>query len=416
MVIASIDMMQGKVVQLKQGQEKVLERDDPVALAQEFDRFGEIAVIDLDAAMGKGDNQELMKTLLKHADCRVGGGIRSVERAKELVSFGAVKVIIGSKAFEENQINHEFLQELKDAIGRQRVIIAIDAMHGEIVTRGWKHQTNIPVLEAVKDLEQYASEFLFTCVEREGTMQGIDMEQVQALRQATKREVTVAGGVATIEEVKHLAELGVDVQLGMAIYTGKIDLAEAFIESLNWKKSGELIPTITQDHTGQVLMLAYCNKDALRKTFATNKMTYFSRSRNELWTKGETSGHIQQFIRMRTDCDQDALLSTVKQAGVACHLGRYSCFGDRRFSLQELYDVLEQRIQANVPKSYTASLSDEGVREKILEEAKEVVEAKTEDEIIWEAADVMYFLTVLLAKHNLTLDDVLAELARRRKK
>ncbi|GAK57371.1 phosphoribosyl-ATP diphosphatase [Candidatus Vecturithrix granuli] len=415
MVVASIDIMQGKVVQLKQGQEKVLEREDAVALAQQFDQYGDVAVIDLDAAMGKGENIALMKSLLKHADCRVGGGIRTVEKAKELVSLGAVKVIIGSQAFERNQINHPFLQELVNHIGQPRIIIAVDALHGEIVTRGWKHQTNIPLLQAVKELEPYASEFLFTCVEREGMMQGTDLNLVQQLLQATNRKITVAGGVASLAEVQQLAEFGVDVQLGMALYTGKINLTDAFIASLNWQK-GELIPTIAQDAYRQVLMLGYSNQDSLRKTFESGKMTYFSRSRQELWTKGETSGHTQEFVKIRTDCDRDALLATVKQQTAACHTGMYSCFGDQRFSLHQLYDVLVQRIQANDPKSYTAQLTPELLREKILEEAQEVVEANTPDEIIWEAADVFYFVTVLLAKHQISVDDVLAELARRRKK
>lgn len=415
MVISSIDIMQGKVVQLKQGREKMLERDDPVALAKKFDKYGEVAVIDLDAAMGKGENLSLIKNVLKHAECRVGGGIRSVERAKELVSLGAVKVIIGSQAFEHNQINHKFLQELTAQIGTPRIIIAVDALHGKIVTRGWKHQTNIPLLQAVKELEQYASEFLFTCVEREGTMKGADLTLVKELAQTTKKKITVAGGVASLEEVKELAGLGTDVQLGMAIYTGKISLTDAFIESLNWKKS-DLLPTITQDDTGQVLMLAYSNKESLRKTFDSGKMTYFSRSRNSLWTKGETSGHFQQFIKMRADCDQDALLSTVKQTSAACHTGSYSCFGDQRFGLQQLYDVIEQRIRENNPKSYTATLNDELLREKLMEEAQEVINARTKDEIVWEAADVLYFLTVLLAKNGVSLNDVFAELARRRKR
>jgi len=415
MVVASIDIMQGKVVQLKQGRDKMLERDDPVALAAEFDKYGEIAVIDLDAAMGKGENLHLVKDLVKRAECRVGGGIRSIERAKELVSYGALKVIIGSQAFENNQINHDFLRELSSQIGRQRVIVAVDSLHGEIVTRGWKHQTTIPLLKAVKQLEQYASEFLFTCVEREGTMTGTDMEMVRELTETTNNKITIAGGVASMEELKELAALGVDVQLGMALYTGKINLTEAFIECLNWEKM-ELLPTITQDETGQVLMLAYSNKDSLKKAFDTGKMTYFSRSRNELWTKGETSGHLQHLFRMRTDCDQDTILATVEQTDAACHVGSYSCFGDKRFSLQELYSVIKERIRTKNPKSYSASLTDEVLREKITEEARELIEAEGKDRVICEAADMLYFLTVLLAKSGVTVDDVLSELARRRKK
>ena len=415
MVVASIDIMQGKVVQLKQGKEKVLERNDAVALAKDFDRYGEIAVIDLDAALGKGENLQMMKDLLQYGEFRVGGGIRTVEKAKELITLGAKKVIIGSQAFENNEINHEFLKELVKAIGRPRIIVAVDSMNRKIVTRGWKHHTDIPLLEAVKQLEPYASEFLFTCVEREGTMKGADFEQIAEIKSATTCQITVAGGVATLDEIAKIAEIGCDVQLGMALYTGKVGLAESFVECLDWSKA-ELMPTITQDENGQVLMVAYSTKDALKKAFDTGNMTYFSRSRQELWTKGETSGHTQKLIRMRADCDRDAVLATVKQTDAACHKDTYSCFGDRKFTLQELHEVLTERIASNDPKSYSASLSLEGIKAKILEEADEVVQAETKDEIIWEAADVFYFVTTLLAKNKISVDEVFAELARRRRK
>lgn len=414
MIIPSIDLMNGKAVQLKQGRDKILEKENPIELAQEFNKYNEIAVIDLDAAMRNGNNEELIKQICRIADCRVGGGIRDIKKAKELISRGASKIIIGTKAFENDSINHDFLHELESSIGRQHIIIAIDAYEREIVTQAWKHRTGLDLFGVTKEIEKYASEFLFTCVEKEGGLQGTDLDTIQQVKQVTSNKLTVAGGVTTMDEIRNLASLGVDAQLGMALYTGKISLTEAFIESLNWKS--ELIPTITCDSSGQVLMLAYSTKDSLKNTFETGKMWYFSRSRNKLWMKGETSGNTQEFIKMRNDCDSDALLATVNQKGVACHLGSYSCFGDKQFDLNELYGVIQDRLTNQKSGSYTATLTDKSLREKILEEAEEVVIAKTKDEIIWEAADVLYFLTVLLAKSEVEIADVLHELRRRRKK
>jgi phosphoribosyl-ATP pyrophosphohydrolase/phosphoribosyl-AMP cyclohydrolase len=251
-------------------------------------------------------------------------------------------------------------------------------------------------------------------VEREGKMEGIDLEVVRELRTVFSKPLTVAGGIQSIEEIKELVNLEVDVQLGMALYTGKIDLSDGFIASLNWKSS--LLPVITTDRNGQVLMVAYTDKEALRKTFETGKMWYYSRSRQKYWMKGESSGHFQRLIRFSTDCDRDTLLAEVDQTDMACHLDRYSCFGNKRFGLNDLYDVIVQRFSAPVPGSYTATLDDGKVREKLIEEAQEVVEAKSKDDIIWEAADLLYFLTVLLQKEGITISDVLNELNRRRVK
>jgi phosphoribosyl-ATP pyrophosphohydrolase/phosphoribosyl-AMP cyclohydrolase len=414
MIIPSIDLMDGKAVQLRQGREKVLERDDPLELAEEFGRFGEIAVIDLDAAMGIGSNTEVIRELCKRAECRPGGGIRSVERARELVSYGATKVIVGTTAFENDAINHAFLGEISSAVGRERLMIAVDALSQEIVTQAWKHQTGLDLFAVLPDLQRYASSFLFTCVEREGMLQGTDMETIRRLAEAAPdSSLTVAGGITTQEEVVALARMGLDAQLGMALYTGRLDLVECFIESLNWRS--DLLPTVTCDQDGQILMLAYSNKESLRKTFETGSMWYFSRSRDKLWRKGETSGHVQTFVRMRADCDRDALLATVRQRGAACHLGSYSCFGDKRFTLQELSRVVEARLENPTPGSYTATLTPDLVREKLLEEANEVVEAEGRAHITHEAADVLYFLVALLARSGVELDEVMCELRRRRR-
>ncbi len=411
MVIASIDLMNGKAVQLRQGKEKILERDDPLALAKEFNKYGEIAVIDLDAAMNTGENRKIIAEILKIAECRVGGGIRSVENAKEMISLGATKIIIGSKAFENDIVNHDFLSKLALAIDRNKIIIAVDALNGEIVTEGWKHRTGLVLFDIVNQIEKYASEFLFTVVDREGTLSGTDIKAVKRLKSLTNNKITVAGGISSIDEIKEIAELGEDVQIGMSLYTGKIDLKEAFIESINWRD--ELIPTITQDYTGQVLTLAYSNRDSLKKSFETGKMWYFSRSRNKLWMKGESSKNFQEVLKLRADCDRDALLATVKQKGVACHTGSYSCFGDKKFSFYTLYEVVKDRIENPVPESYTARLTDSLLKRKIMEEAREVVNAKDKNEIVWEVADLLYFIVVILAKNGVDMDSIFYELKRR---
>ncbi len=414
MIIASIDLMKGKAVQLIEGKEKVLERDNPLELAWEFDRYGEIALIDLDAAMGKvaaGENPQLIREICGIADCRVGGGIRTAAQARELVSWGARKVIIGTKAFENNRVNVPFLEELAKSIGKERIMAAIDARRQEIVTNAWQQPTGLPLLETAQALEPYVSGFLFTCVEREGKKQGTDIAAIEKLRQTLHIPITAAGGVHTLGEVETLAGLGVDVQLGMALYTGTISLAEGFVGSLDWKQP--LLPVITMDPTGQVLMQAYIDRENLSKTLATGNMWYYSRTRRQSWQKGETSGNVQRLIRVRADCDRDCILATVNQTGAACHLGRYSCFGDRKFSLDQLYGIIADRFAHPEPGSYTATLDHQKVREKLLEEAAEVVEAKTREDIIWEAADVLYFLTVLLQKEGVTLENVMAELRRR---
>jgi len=413
MIIPSIDIIDGKAVQLKQGKEKVLERENPEDLAEEFARFGELAIIDLDAAFGKGENEEVIRRICAHAECRVGGGIHSLEKAERILSLGAEKIIIGSKAFHNGEVNHEFLRKISDLVGRERIIIALDTLEGEVLTRGWTKKTGLFWDSVVTELEPYTSEFLFTCIEKEGLMQGPDRKAVQRIKNSTESPITAAGGVSTLEEIAILSRIGVNIQLGMALYTEKIRLPEAFVASLDWSK--ELMPTVIVDESFQVLMLAYSNKESLLKTFATREAWYFSRSRGKLWMKGETSGNIQKFLKVRSDCDRDALLFTVSQKGVACHTGSYSCFGAKRFSLDELYDIIRRRLEDPSPRSYTAGLTEDRLTAKIREEAGELIRAEGKEEIIWESADLIYFIAVLLAKSGISFEDILKELKRRRR-
>src|SRR3989338_953169 len=407
MIIPSIDLMNGKAVQLRQGKEKVLERKNVLGLAKEFSKYGEVAVIDLDAAMGKGSNLGLIKKICRIADCRVGGGIRTIEKANELLHAGAKKIIIGTKA------TPEFLKQ----IPKDRIIAAVDTKDGYVVTKGWTNKTKEKPEELIKKLEPYCSGFLFTNVDKEGLMQGLDFSIVRKLRKLTKNSLTVAGGISSIADIKKLEVLGTDSQLGMALYTKTIKLDEAFVSILNFNKNNGLMPTITQDDKGQVLMLAFSNKESLSRTFKTGKATYYSRSRKKLWKKGETSGNYQEILRVKYDCDKDALLFIVKQENVACHTGKYSCFGDKEFSFDELYDVISSRIINPKKGSYTSKLAadEKKIKEKIREECMEILDYKDKDNLVWEISDILYFIFVLMAKKGINIGDIENELWKRRK-
>lgn len=408
MIIPSIDIMDGKAVQLKQGKEKVLEREDIFELAEYFGRFGEIAVIDIDAAMGKGNNLELIKKLCKIANCRVGGGIRSVEKAKELLSYGASKIIIGTKASEY------FLSLLP----KDKVIVAIDSNKGKVVTEGWLKEINVAPEELVRRFDSLCSGYLYTIVEKEGLMNGTDMEAIKHIRSITDKELVAAGGISSIEEIVELDKINASCQLGMSIYTGKVDLLEAYCSLLDLKKGKGLIPTVVQDiHSKQVLMLAFSNRESIKKSLEKGKATYYSRSRESLWTKGETSGNTQKLINVKYDCDKDALLYKVEQTGAACHTGQYSCFEDREFDFSTLYSILHDRLKSMPEGSFTAKLFEDEMllKRKINEEAFEVIQAKTKYELTWEIADLLYFILTLMVKNDVTLEDVTDHLSSRRK-
>jgi phosphoribosylformimino-5-aminoimidazole carboxamide ribotide isomerase len=226
MIFPCIDLMDGKVVQLVQGREKALEADSPEEMLRRFAAFPEIQVIDLDAAMGRGLNDELVRLLASKAVTRVGGGVRSVERARTLVEQGARKVIVGTSAFSASGINEAFLETLRDTIGRERLLIALDSKEGRIVVKGWRESTNLTAEEVLGSLEPYCSGFLCTYVDKEGMMQGTDLDWFRRLRAATSLELTAAGGITTRDEVRSLLRMNVHAALGMAIYTGRLSLDE----------------------------------------------------------------------------------------------------------------------------------------------------------------------------------------------
>ena len=224
MLIPSIDLKGGAVVQLVQGEKLAIKDDDVFRWVRRFEKFPKVQVIDLDAAMGAGDNLSLVRQIAGALSCRVGGGIRTVERARDLLAAGAQQIIAGSSLFKNGAPDLAFARTLRDGVGRDRVIAAVDSRRGQIVIHGWKTTLPLTAVEAVRVLEPYCDEFLYTHVDTEGLMGGTSLDAIRAVRDATTRRVTAAGGITTQQEIDDLDAIGVDSVVGMAIYTGRLNL------------------------------------------------------------------------------------------------------------------------------------------------------------------------------------------------
>ena len=224
MLIPSIDLQNGHVVQLVQGERLAIEAPDPEPWIAKFSGFPRVQLLDLDAARGRGDNRALVQAICGRLPCRVGGGIRSVERAREVLALGAHAVIASSALFRDGAVDAAFARSLAEAVGVERVIAAVDSRGGRVVIHGWKTALPLTTVDAVRALEPFCSEFLYTHVDTEGLMGGTDMPAIMAVRQATSRRVTAAGGITTWDEINQLDGAGIDAVVGMAIYTGQLPL------------------------------------------------------------------------------------------------------------------------------------------------------------------------------------------------
>jgi phosphoribosylformimino-5-aminoimidazole carboxamide ribotide isomerase len=223
MLIPSIDLQDGAVVQLVQGEKLAIKDEDVFRWVRRFEKFPKVQVIDLDAAMGRGDNLAIVGQIAGVLSCRVGGGIRTVERARDVLAAGAQQIIAGSSLFKAGAPDLAFAQSLSDGVGRERVIAAVDSRGGHVVIHGWKTTLPLTAVEAVRALEPYCDEFLYTHVDSEGLMAGTSIDAIRAVRDATTRRVTAAGGITTQQEIDQLHALGVDAVVGMAIYTGALN-------------------------------------------------------------------------------------------------------------------------------------------------------------------------------------------------
>jgi phosphoribosylformimino-5-aminoimidazole carboxamide ribotide isomerase len=226
LLIPSIDLRNGKVVQLVQGERLALEDADLFKWVGRFARFPAVQLIDLDAAIGSGSNDALVAKVCAARPCRVGGGIRSIERAQIVLDYGATHVIVGSSLFREGRVDVAFAGELARAVGADRVIAAVDSRGGHVTIHGWRTMLPLTTVAAVRALAPFCNGFLCTLVDGEGLMQGFDVAAVRAVRAATARQVIAAGGISTREEVDSLHSMGVDAVVGMAIYTGRLSIDE----------------------------------------------------------------------------------------------------------------------------------------------------------------------------------------------
>jgi phosphoribosylformimino-5-aminoimidazole carboxamide ribotide isomerase len=225
MLIPSIDLMAGKIVQLVQGERKALEFDDCEEWIARFSSFPLVQLIDLDAALGTGHNRDLVREFAHRLPCQVGGGVRSVQTAKQMLSIGAQRVILGSSLIRDGHPDTRFAEEIASAVGPEKLVFAIDSKQGRVAIRGWRQLTAIAPFEMIAALESWCGALLYTHIDTEGLMQGIPLDIVRQLRASTSKQLIVAGGIATCEQIDQLDSVGIDAVVGMAIYTGRLKLS-----------------------------------------------------------------------------------------------------------------------------------------------------------------------------------------------
>ena len=346
-LLPAIDLHQGQCVRLLRGDYDTAQvvAADPVETARAFEEQGAggLHVVDLDGAKeGAPKNAELIAQVVERTGLQVevGGGIRNMATVDRYLELGAARVILGSAALRDPQ----FVAEAVKRYGK-RVAVGIDALGGKVAAEGWLEQSQVDYLELARRMEDLGVQYLIcTDISQDGTLAGPNLTMLDQLNQAVSCHVVASGGVSSLLDIVNLYDLGLYGAIaGKALYTGALDLRAAIAAcrriggekgaglsedelDLYFRKS-DLIPAIIQDDdTGEVLMLAYMNRESFRKSLETGTTWFYSRSRKALWNKGETSGHTQTIVGVWADCDDDTLLLRVKQKGAACHTGSHSCF------------------------------------------------------------------------------------------
>ena len=452
----AIDVKNGQCVRLKKGlfNEVTVYSERPYEIAKGFEEAGAqfIHTVDLDGALkGHGVNAETIKKICSSVNVPVqmGGGIRTLENIQEVLDLGVYRVIIGTKAVE----NPDFIKAAIDRFGAEHIVVGVDAKDGLVAIEGWEKvsdKTALSLALAMKDIG--VQTIVYTDISKDGMLAGPNVEQTKILSDKTGIDIIASGGMSCMDDLTHINDAGIHgAIIGKAIYEKRIDLKAAvnlFESGASYSKASAmpkadisfkdlkldangLIPVVVQDYVnGEVLMLAYMNEEAFNKTLETGIMTYYSRSRQELWVKGLTSGHFQYVGSLDIDCDNDTILAKVSQVGAACHTGNRTCFYrdlvKKEFNnvnplevFENVYRIIKDRKEHPKEGSYTNYLFDKGI-DKILKKVGEectelVIAAKNPDpeEIKYEMSDFLYHAMVLMVERGVTWEDITEELANR---
>lgn len=357
-VLPAIDLHEGKCVRLFQGDYATAQvvAGDPVETARNFAAQGAhwLHMVDLDGAKaGIPVNQKLILDTVKASGMlvEVGGGIRDMKAVSGYLENGAARVILGSAALR----NPEFVREAVKEYGK-KIAVGIDALDGMAAAEGWTEHSDVNFIDLARRMEDLGVQYIIcTDIRKDGTQAGPNLEMLDRLNRAVVCNIIASGGVSSMLDLAALYDLGLYGAIaGKALYAGTLDLQAAVTachrfsgkplktkaalddELARFFHKSELIPAIVQDDkTNQVLMLAYMNAEALQKTLETGYTWFYSRSREALWNKGETSGNTQRVVSIAADCDDDTLLVRVIPNGPACHTGKTSCFFKEILNIQK---------------------------------------------------------------------------------
>lgn len=339
-ILPAIDIKDRQCVRLLKGNFDTVHKvaENPLETARGFEKAGAqwIHMVDLDGAKtGSRQNRDIFEEVARETSLKVelGGGIRDLDTLEDCFSKGISRCILGSAALKNPRLVREAVAEYG-----HRIAVGIDALNGLVATEGWLDVSQVSYLDLARQMEKMGVQVLiFTDISKDGTLQGPNLNQLGELQKAVSCQIVASGGMRDIDDIRCCTEQGLYGAIcGKSLYSGTLDLVQAVQEAETpvdrlaldeYFAKSVLIPAIVQeDATGDVLMLAYMNRVSLQKTLETGTTWFWSRSRQEYWNKGATSGNVQQVVSVYGDCDRDTLLVRVNPAGPACHTGAHSCF------------------------------------------------------------------------------------------